>query len=70
MKYHCRFSQSDYLNLMRVIHSLTLINSGYLENYTLETLREVCHFNSRTSFFRHFKKHLGVSPSRYITLIH
>jgi AraC-like DNA-binding protein len=69
MKYHCRFSQSDYLNLMRVIHSLTLMNNGYLENYTLETLREVCHFNSRTSFFRHFKKHLGVSPSRYITLM-
>jgi len=69
MKYHCRFSQSDYLNLMRVIHALTLLNSGYLENYTIETLGEKCHFNSRTSFYRHFKKHMGVSPSKYKTLI-
>jgi len=65
LKYHCRFSQSDYLNLIRVIHALNLINDGYLEKYTIETLGEVCHFNSRTSFYRHFKKHMGVSPSRY-----
>jgi AraC-like DNA-binding protein len=65
MKYHCRFSQNDYLNLMRVIHALKLINNGYLENYTIESLMENCHFNSRTSFHRHFKKHLGVTPSRY-----
>jgi AraC-like DNA-binding protein len=69
IKYHCRFSQSDYLNLMRLIHALTLINNGYLENYTIETLGEHCHFNSRTSFYRHFKRHMGVSPSRYKTLI-
>jgi hypothetical protein len=69
MKYHCRYSQSDYLNLMRLIHSLTLINDGYLENYTIETLGEYCHFNSRTSFYRHFKRHIGVSPSKYKTLI-
>jgi len=69
MKYHCRFSQSDYLNLMRVIQALTLTNNGYLEDYTIETLAETCHFNSRTSFYRHFKKHMGVSPSKYKTLI-
>lgn len=69
MKYHCRFSQSDYLNLMRVIHALTLLNNGYLDNYTIETLGEKCHFNSRTSFYRHFKKHMGVSPAKYKTLI-
>jgi AraC-like DNA-binding protein len=69
MKYHCRFSQSDYLNLMRVIHALTLLNNGYLDNFTIETLGEKCHFNSRTSFYRHFKKHMGVSPSKYKTLI-
>jgi AraC-like DNA-binding protein len=69
IKYHCRFSQSDYLNLMRLIHALTLINNGYLENYTIETLGEQCHFNSRTSFYRHFKRHMGVSPSQYKTLI-
>ncbi len=69
IKYHCRFSQSDYLNLIRVIHALTLINNGYLENYTIETLGESCHFHSRTSFYRHFKKHMGVSPAKYKTLI-
>ena len=69
MKYHSRFSQSDYLNLMRVIYALTLLNNGYLENYTIETLGEKCHFNSRTSFYRHFKKHMGVSPAKYKTLI-
>ena len=69
IKYHCRYSQSDYLNLMRLIYALTLINNGYLENYTIETLGEHCHFNSRTSFYRHFKRHMGVSPSKYKTLI-
>jgi AraC-like DNA-binding protein len=69
LKYHCRFSQNDYLNLMRVIYALKLINNGYLDNYTLESLMENCHFNSRTSFHRHFKKHLGVTPSRYKIMI-
>ena len=69
LKYHCQFSQSDYLNLMRVIYALQLMNSGFLENYTIETLVDKCHFNSRTSFYRHFKKHLGVSPSKYKALI-
>jgi AraC-like DNA-binding protein len=68
-KYYCRYSQSDYLNLMRLIHALNLINEGYLDNFTIETLGEKCHFNSRTSFYRHFKKHLGVSPSQFSTLI-
>jgi AraC-like DNA-binding protein len=69
LKYYCRYSQSDFLNLLRLIHALHLINDGYLENYTIETLGEHCHFNSRTSFYRHFKRHLGVSPSQYKTLI-
>ena len=69
IKYHCRFSQSDYLNLMRVTYALTLLNNGYLDNFTIETLGEKCHFNSRTSFYRHFKKHMGVSPAKYKTLI-
>lgn len=69
LKYHCQYSQSDYLNLMRVIYALQLMNNGFLENYTIETLVDKCHFNSRTSFYRHFKKHLGVSPSKYKALI-
>jgi AraC-like DNA-binding protein len=69
LKYYCRHSQSDYLNMLRLIHALTLINNGYLENYTIETLGEHCHFNSRTSFYRHFKRHTGVSPSQYKTLM-
>jgi AraC-like DNA-binding protein len=69
LKYYCRHSQSDYLNVLRLIHALTLINNGYLEYYTIETLGEHCHFKSRTSFYRHFKRHLGVSPSQYKTLI-
>lgn len=69
LKYHCQYSQSDYLNLMRVIYALQLMNNGFLENYTIETLVDKCHFNSRTSFYRHFKRHLGVSPSKYKALI-
>jgi AraC-like DNA-binding protein len=64
-KYYCHLSLTDYLNLMKLIHALTLINEGYLTNFTFESLAETCHFNSRTSFYRHFKKHLGVSPSQY-----
>jgi AraC-like DNA-binding protein len=68
-KYYCRFSISEYLNLIRLSYALELINNGYLEQYTFESLAEKCHFNSRTSFYRNFKKHLGVSPSQYKLLI-
>lgn len=68
-KYFCAYSLNDYLNLMRVIYALELANEGYLEQYTIESLADKCHFNSRTSFYRHFKKHIGVSPAKYKSLM-
>ena len=37
--------------------------------YTLTALAELCGFSSRTSFFRYFKKVIGITPNEYIRSI-
>jgi len=35
----------------------------------LTALAELCGFSSRTSFFRYFKKVIGITPNEYIRSI-
>ena len=65
-KYYCNYSVNDFTNLVRINYAVSLINGGYLENYTVEHLGEVCLFNSRFTFSKNFKKFMGVSVSDYI----
>jgi AraC-like DNA-binding protein len=65
-KYYCNYSVSDFTNLVKINYAITLINGGYLENYTIEHLGEVCLFNSRFTFSKNFKKFMGVSVSDYV----
>ena len=65
-KYYCTYSVSDYSNLVKIKYAVTLINSGFLEDYTIESLGEKCLFKSRFTFSKNFKKFVGVSVSDYI----
>jgi len=65
-KYYCHYSVNDFSNLVKINYAVSLINSGYLENYTVEHLGMVCLFNSRFTFSKNFKKFIGVSVSDYV----
>ncbi|MGQ8869609.1 helix-turn-helix domain-containing protein [Myroides sp. TSA_177.3] len=55
-----------YVNKLRVEYAKELLE---IRNFDISVseLGDECGFNSRTSFFRAFKKYEGVSPSEYIT---
>ena len=63
--YHCTYRGNDYINLIKVLKSKRLINSGYLNNKTIEALAVECNFNSRITFFKNFKNYTGFSPSEF-----
>lgn len=56
----------DYVNDFRIIEFKRLIEKGEHKSYSLNALMEKCGFMSRSSFFRHFKKHTGMTPNEYI----
>lgn len=57
-----------YINKLRVEHAKMLLEKKDFD-ISVSELGDECGFNSRTSFFRAFKKYEGVSPSEYITNI-
>lgn len=57
-----------YINKLRVEHAKQLLEKKDFD-ISVSELGDECGFNSRTSFFRAFKKYEGVSPSEYITNI-
>ena len=54
---------SDYVNALRVQEVQRLLKDSESEKYTLLALAFSAGFNSKSSFNRSVKKHLGVSPS-------
>jgi AraC-like DNA-binding protein len=64
-KYYCHYSVKEYSNLIQINYSLTLINDGYLNEYTVQALGEKCLFKSRFTFSQNFKKFIGTSVSEY-----
>lgn len=65
-KYYCHYSINDFSNLVKVNYAVSLINEGYLNSYTVESLGEKCLFNSRFTFSKNFKKFIGVSVSDFV----
>lgn len=49
----------------RVYYAKEEIELGYLDKFTIESLRSECGFGSRTAFFYAFKKEFGLSPNEY-----
>ena len=56
----------DYINEYRVAEFKQMVDAGDTSRYTLTAMSERCGFSSRASFFRHFKKFTGITPSEYI----
>ena len=59
----------DYINDYRISEFKRLVNNGDHMAYTLDALMKICGFNSRTTFFRYFKKVNGTTPSKYIKTV-
>ena len=56
----------DYINEYRVEEFKRMVKAGDTSRFTLTAMSERCGFSSRASFFRHFKKFCGITPSEYI----
>lgn len=56
---------ADYINSFRVEELLKMMSESLYEKYTLSAIAEKCGFNSKTTFYRAFKKYKGISPSEY-----
>lgn len=65
-KYHCHYSANDYVNLIKIKYALKLIDSGYLNTKTINSLAEKTLFSARTTFFANFKKFIGIPITTYL----
>lgn len=55
----------DFVNEFRIAHFKSLLEKPNASDYTLQSLAFDSGFNSKATFNRVFKKHLGVTPSSY-----
>ncbi len=56
---------SDYINLFRVEEAKRILSDPEFENYTIVALCLECGFNSKSTFYKAFKQHTGLTPSEY-----
>lgn len=56
---------SAYINSFRINHSEKLIQDGFLNTYSLETLSKESGFQSEATFYRVFKKNHNCTPKEY-----
>ena len=64
-KYHNSLSVVEYRNVLKVINAINHIQNGYLNSYTIESLSNKIGFNSRITFYKNFKKYVGLSVTEY-----
>ncbi|MDY0989371.1 helix-turn-helix domain-containing protein [Flavobacterium sp. CFBP9031] len=57
----------DYINLKRINYFKGKINDANWKDFSVEQMAFACGFRSRTTCYRAFKKHFGVSSSEYLT---
>lgn len=65
-KYHCKISFSEYKKIIRIRHSIVLIESEYLKKNTFESLAKEVGFASYNPFYTSFKEITGLSPREHI----
>ncbi|MDH6342652.1 ligand-binding sensor domain-containing protein/AraC-like DNA-binding protein [Parabacteroides sp. PFB2-12] len=63
---HMNLSYYDYINQYRIEEFKRLVVDPKYKKYTLTALAGLCGFSSRSSFFRSFKKVVGITPNEYI----
>ena len=59
---------TEYINLKRIDYFKGKINDAEWKDLTVEKMILASGFKSRTTGYRAFKKHLGISPSEYLKL--
>ncbi len=55
----------DYVNAHRVRHLCDLLHSDEYNHLTLEGISAQAGFSSKTTFYRAFQKHTGLTPAQY-----
>ena len=66
-QYNMNFN--ELINEYRINDALELIEEGYLEKYTAESLFEATGFQNKTSFYKAFKAKTGTTPSSYLKMV-
>lgn len=64
-KYHCTETFSDYKKIVRIHDACKLLDEGYLEKNTIESLAELIGFTSYHTFYIAFKSITGTSTQDY-----
>ena len=59
----------DFVNSLRVAEAKELLQKEDFDNYTLEGIGYYVGFNSKSSFYRVFRKQVGISPNMYKDII-
>lgn len=59
----------DYINHLRIEAFKEIVLTADSRKYTLLSLAFECGFNSKTTFNRTFKKHMGMSPKAYLAQV-
>jgi AraC-like DNA-binding protein len=60
----------DYINEKRIEEFKRIALLPESQKFTMITLAYDCGFNSKTAFYRNFKKSTGQSPTEYLTQLH
>lgn len=68
-KYYNNYSYSEYVTVLKIKYSIQLIEMGYLNSHTIDSLSEKCLFNSRITFYNNFIKLVGYSTTDYHLII-
>lgn len=64
-KFHCTESFTDYKKIVRIHDATKLLENGYLESKTIESLSEKVGFSSYVTFYLAFKSITGMSTQEY-----
>ena len=64
--YHNFLSSTEYKNAIKINQSIRLLNNGYLDSLTVDSLSQKVGFKSRITFYNNFRKFIGVSVSDYV----
>jgi AraC-like DNA-binding protein len=64
--YHNFLSSTEYKNAIKINQSVRLLNNGYLDSLTVDSLSQKVGFKSRITFYNNFRKFIGVSVSDYV----
>ncbi len=67
--YHNFLSSTEYKNAIKINQSVRLLNNGYLDSLTIDSLSQKVGFKSRITFYNNFRKFIGVSVSDYVKSI-